>query len=110
MLECPFCRRPISEPEEITSRFGNTFSGGRCECGAVYVYDQSGHNLGDAYVDALAFACKDDLDRAWKLTPGEDYDVIELSYDARRQRFVRELPVRGRRTPVFLFLLVRQSA
>jgi hypothetical protein len=111
MLECPFCRRPIEEPQEITSRFGSTFSGGKCDCGAVYVYDESGHHVGDAYVDALAFAFNDDLDKAWSYTPGEDYEIIELSYDKRRNRFVREISGgRGRTIPVFLFLLNRKES
>lgn len=109
MFECPFCRRPLGEPEEITSRFGSTFSGGRCDCGAVYVYDESGHNMGDAYVEALGFAFDDDLDKAWNMVPGEDYEIIELNYDKRRNRFVREvIGGRGIGMPVFLFLRVKE--
>lgn len=113
MLECPFCRRPIGEPEEMSSRFGTTFSGGKCACGAVYVYDESGHHMGDAYVDALGFAFDDDLDKAWNCVPGKDYEIVELTYDKRRNRFVRELAAgagRGRTLPVFLFLLVRKES
>ena len=29
---------------------------GRCACGAVYVCDPTGHNVGEAYGDAIAFA------------------------------------------------------
>lgn len=111
MLECPFCRRPIGEPQEITSRFGSTFSGGKCDCGAVYVYDESGHHMGDAYVDALELAYDDDLDRAWSCTPGEDYEIIELSYDRRRNKFVRDVTGgRGMTVPAFLFLLVKEES
>jgi hypothetical protein len=110
MLECPFCRRPIGEPQEITSRFGSTFSGGKCDCGAVYVYDESGHHMGDAYVDALGFAYDDDLDKAWSCNPGEDYEIVELSYDRRRNKFVRDVTGgRGRTIPAFLFLLVKKE-
>ncbi len=111
MLECPFCRRPVGEPQEIMSRFGSTFSGGKCDCGAVYVYDESGHHMGDAYVDALGFAFDDDLDKAWSYTPGEDYEIVELTYDKRRNRFVRDIESgRGRPMPVFLFLLAKKES
>jgi hypothetical protein len=84
---CPFCSRPLGEPREMKGRFGNTFTGGSCNCGAVFVFDRSGHNLGDAYVDALTYACHDDWDKAWSLTPDKDYEIKELSYDSRRNRF-----------------------
>jgi hypothetical protein len=104
LLRCPFCRMPIAEAEEIDTPFGSTFDGGRCGCGAVYVFDQSGHNLGDAYVDALIFACGGDADRAWTLTPGEDYEVVELGYDSRRSRFSES---RKMKMPTYLFLRLK---
>ncbi len=105
ILKCPFCSKPIAEPTEIRTRFGNTFTGGRCECGAIYVYDRSGHNLGDAYVDGLTYACNGDADRAWSLTPDVDYEVVELSYDARRNRFSGP----QRKAPTFLFIMIKNS-
>jgi len=105
ILECPFCNKPLEEPIEIRTRFGNTFTGGRCECGAVYVFDRSGHNLGDAYVDGLLYACGDDADRAWSLTPDVDYEIVELGYDTRRKRF----SVARRKTPTFLFIQIKDS-
>jgi len=103
ILKCPFCSRPIEEPAEIRTRFGNTFTGGRCECGAVYVYDRSGHNLGDAYVDGLTYACNGDAGRAWSLTPDVDYEIVELGYDTRRKRFSDA----RRKTPTFLFIQIK---
>lgn len=87
-LRCPFCEEPVGALQEITTRFGNTFTGGRCSCGSVYVYDGSGHSLGDAYVDGLAYACDNDWDRAWSLVPDEDYEVRELCADTRRNKFL----------------------
>jgi len=69
ILRCPFCELPLGVLEEIRTKFGNIIEGGRCGCGAVYVYDGSGHNVGDAYVDGLTLVCNGDLDRAWSLTP-----------------------------------------
>jgi hypothetical protein len=104
-LLCPFCERPIEEPKDIMSRFGNTFSGGSCECGAVYVYDRSGHNMGDAYVDILTLAYDGDIEKAWSMTPNEDYQIIELTYNTRRHKFGRETVSRGKPSPSFLFIL-----
>ncbi len=103
LLNCPFCSRPLDPPAEIKSRFGSSFEGGRCECGAVYVYDSTGHNLGDAYIDALGLVCKDDMERAWSLTPDKDYTVLELGFNRRRNKLGRE-PKRNNNSPVFLFL------
>jgi hypothetical protein len=105
VLKCPFCEKPLGEPEEIKTGFGSTFTGGRCGCGAAYVYDQGGHNLGEAYVDALVYACDGDWDRAWSLIPDKDYEVREMSYDSRRSRLSSS---HKRLSPTFLFILVRK--
>ncbi len=108
ILSCPFCARPVGETEEIRTRFGNTFTGGRCECGAVYVYDQSGHNMGDAYVDALTYACGGDWDLAWSLTPEVDYEVIEKTHDIRKSKYMMKTNPRGR-TPCYIFVKLKES-
>lgn len=92
--KCPFCQRLIDIPHEIRTRLGNYILGGECECGAVYVFDRSGHNLGEAYVDALNFACEGKCDSPWNLIPGEDYEEILLNYEWRTHTFID----RGRRT------------
>ncbi len=108
LLRCPFCSSLLVSPGEILTRFGSSFEGGRCGCGAVFVYDRGGHMLGDAYVDALGLLCDDDWDRAWSLAPGEDYEVIELGYDSRRKKFGGE-PRRRANSPVFLFLRLKKE-
>lgn len=105
VLSCPFCDRPIDEPREIKTEFGDTFTGGKCQCGAVYVYDRGGHSLGEAYVDVMAFACDGDWDKAWSLIPDEDYEVKELSYDSRRSKFTS---AQRRITPTFLFVQIKK--
>ncbi|MEC4675630.1 MAG: hypothetical protein VST72_01730 [Nitrospirota bacterium] len=104
ILACPFCKSPIDKPREIENGFGDTFTGGKCVCGAVYIFDRSGHNLGEAYVDGLAYACDGDWDKAWGLIPDEDYEVRELSYDGRRNRFSR---TQRKLTATFLFVLLK---
>jgi hypothetical protein len=108
VLGCPFCERPLGELEEIMTKFGNVISGGRCECGAAYVYDGSGHNVGAAYVDSLTLLCDGDLDKAWSMTPEEDYEVKEFNYDARKNRLNSKSISRGKHSPVYLFVKLKK--
>jgi hypothetical protein len=64
--------------------------------------------MGDAYIDVLDLACGGDLDKAWSLTPGEDYEISELTYNARRHKFGREAVTRGRPTPGFIFVRLKK--
>ncbi len=78
--ECPFCGKNITAPEKTKTDFGEIISG-RCACGAVYVCDPTGHNMGEAYMDALAFAKGD-----WKfaeMSSDEDYLTNDMDYDLR---------------------------
>ncbi len=49
------------------------FPVGKCQCGAIYTCDVTGHNVGSAMVEALIFACEDNDDLAWELMPEDDY-------------------------------------
>ena len=71
---CPFCDNLIQEPKELEPKRLGDFAYGECGCGAVYVYDVTGHNLGAAFVEALEYGCSFDWDLAWDLVPGEDYE------------------------------------
>ncbi len=55
-------------------------TGGICRCSAVYVFDRTGHNLGEIYLDALTFLCRGELDKALSLNP-EDYETVDFDYD-----------------------------
>ncbi len=79
---CPFCSQRLPRPRQVEpARLGN-FDFGVCDCGAVFVHDVTGHNLGAAMVEALGFACDEDYDLAWSLMPGEDYqDALIEGYD-----------------------------
>lgn len=109
ILTCPFCSAPVGDTQEIRTRFGNTFDGGICRCGAVYVYDRSGHNMGEAYVDALTFACRGDWDLAWSLIPDVDYELIEKSHNARKSKYSKR-PAGRDRTPGYIFIRLKQPA
>jgi hypothetical protein len=81
---CPLCDRPVKPPQEAEPKRLGDFDYGGCECGAVFVHDVTGHNLGAAFVEALGFACADDWDLAWSLMPGADYEEAEIEgYDIR---------------------------
>jgi hypothetical protein len=78
-LQCPFCENLLRPPVDI--RFKSLeITGGICTCGAVYVFDRRGHNLGEIYLDALTFLCRGDIDKALTLMP-EDYEEETLDYE-----------------------------
>lgn len=70
---CPFCGMDIGRPSDAAQRKMTEFPVGKCECGAIYVCDATGHNVGSAMVECLVYACGDDWDLAWELLPDEDY-------------------------------------
>jgi len=80
---CPFCYHKIEEPKELTSRKIVEFPLGLCEqCGAVYAYDTTGHNMGAAFIEALLFSCNEDDYLAFSLSYGDDYtDAVIGNYD-----------------------------
>ncbi len=78
-LQCPFCDNFLARPVDINFK-SMEIQGGICTCRAVYVFDRTGHHLGQAYMDGLQFICKGDIDKA--LTLGsEDYEDIDLDYN-----------------------------
>jgi len=76
--ECPFCGRYIIRPEIKRTEFGEVLSG-KCNCGAVYVCDPTGHNAGEAYMEALAMA-KGDWDIGL-MNEDMDYQTKDMDYD-----------------------------
>ncbi|MCL5237473.1 MAG: hypothetical protein M1353_06470 [Nitrospirae bacterium] len=76
--ECPFCGRPIARPAVTQTEFGEILSG-KCACGTVYVCDPTGHNIGEAYMEALALL-RGDWDIA-ALDSDTDYRMFEMDYD-----------------------------
>ncbi len=78
-LQCPFCNNLLARPVDINFK-AMELTGGICRCSAVYVFDRTGHNLGEIYLDALTFLCRGDLDKALSLNP-EDYETADFDYD-----------------------------
>ena len=77
---CPFCGLLIERPLEPYTRRPGNMPVGRCDCGAVYACDETGHNLGSALIEALLFACDMDWDLAWDLVPDEDYEQERIEH------------------------------
>ncbi|MBF0557506.1 MAG: hypothetical protein HQL08_01865 [Nitrospirae bacterium] len=70
---------------DIKAEFGSVL-GGRCECGAVYVCDPTGHNTGEAYMEALALSKGN-----WQLNGIEenvDYETETIDYDEKSHQTV----------------------
>ncbi len=72
---CPFCEKPFGRPPEVNPKLEGDFYTWPCSCGAVGAYDATGHNLGDALMEAIAFAFDDDLEKALAAEPEKDYEV-----------------------------------
>jgi len=70
---CPFCGNNVGRPTDAAQRKMTEFPVGTCDCGAVYVCDSTGHNVGSAMVECLVYACNDEWDLAWELIPEDDY-------------------------------------
>lgn len=104
---CPFCGLPVGRPKELDDGVPRDMPAGRCDgCGAVYVCDVTGHNLGAAFVEALTLACDMDWDLAWDLVPGEDYlqSVVE-GYDLATHRIYPQKVLEGRTVRGALFFV-----
>lgn len=110
-LSCPFCRMPIDlEPKELTYDGFTTFQGGQCDCGAVYVFDYTGLHLGQAYEDALMYACKGDWDYAMSLEPEVDYTTRLINpYRELPKRSLARRGLRGQKKGKYLFLKLLQK-
>jgi hypothetical protein len=73
---CPFCWEWLPVPEDQPGMFaeGGTV-GGRCQCGAFFVVDETGKRGGSALLDLKTLACDGDMDRAMALREGDDYAI-----------------------------------
>ena len=70
---CPFCGQKVERATDAIERKMHEFPVGRCQCGAVYSCDVTGHNVGTAMVETLIFACGNNSELAWELYPEDDY-------------------------------------
>ncbi len=98
---CPFCGDEVDPPRDQEQRKLGEFKVGRCNCGAAYACDVTGHNIGSAMIEALVYACNDDWELAWELQPEQDYltgrveSYDELTHQVLEQRHLDGRYVRG---------------
>ncbi len=102
---CPFCGELFKMPEEIKTETGS-FIGGRCDCGAVYACDPTGHNVGEAYLDALTYASEGDWSRFGSLNPDENYREAVFNYDLRTHRLQKIRDIRRDYSGKIIFIKV----
>lgn len=84
---CPFCGLEVERPKEPVERKMDEFKEGKCQCGAFFVCDPTGHNIGAAMVECLVHACHENWELAWDLEPEEDYltGIVEKYDDMTHQ-------------------------
>lgn len=86
-LVCPFCKSSLVRPAPIKTGPGQQVPGGKCgTCGAWYLFDPTGKNVGEIMMQALEIAASELSKNALELVAGEDYDDVVLSYDWRTHR------------------------
>jgi hypothetical protein len=84
---CPFCKTGFERPKKITLNAMEEVLGGTCRtCGAIFVVDQSGKNVGEVMMQALGMAADRLSKDISEMMPGEDYEDAVLSYDWRLHR------------------------
>jgi hypothetical protein len=98
---CPFCGQKVDKATDAPKRKMREFPVGRCQCGAVYTCDPTGHNIGSAMVETLVYACNDNWDFAWELMPEDDYltgrieNYDEMTHQVVDLKNIDGRPVRG---------------
>ena len=101
---CPFCGMDVGRPTYSQQRQMREFPMGRCECGAFYAADATGHNVGAAMVECLVNACGGNWDLAWDLLPEDDYLTGQLDdYDEETHQVVPKRNLDGRAVRGVLF-------
>jgi hypothetical protein len=108
--ECPFCGLGVDRPGESSTEISHEMPIGRCGCGAVYVCDVTGHNLGTALVDALVFACEGNWEGVWELQPDRDYLEGRVeNYDEVTHRVIPGGAYEGRRIGGVLYFILLKT-
>lgn len=103
---CPFCGHKVAKPSHAPVRKMTEFPVGRCQCGAVYSCDVTGHNVGAAIVETLVYACNDNPELAWELLPEDDYLTGRIeNYDEDRHQVVAKKNVDGRAVSGVLYFV-----
>ncbi len=86
-LVCPFCRTELARPANIRLNSTDVVAGGTCSgCGAVYLLDPTGKNVGEVMMQGLTIAAERLSKDIGSIVAGEDYEDVVLHYDWRTHR------------------------
>lgn len=83
---CPFCNAELRKPVETAVNQMETAQGGTCSCGAIYIVDPTGKNVGTVMIQALGMAADMLHKDVGQMDPDMDYEDAVLSYDWRTHR------------------------
>jgi hypothetical protein len=84
---CPFCRTAFERPKTIAIDAAESVLGGTCaSCGAIYIADPTGKNVGEVMMQALRLAAEKLGKDMTEMVAGEDYEDTILNYDVRVHR------------------------
>ena len=83
---CPFCRSKLARPDRMVIDAVESVLGGTCSCGAIFIADTTGKNVGEVMIQALGLAAEKLSKDMSELVAGEDYEDVVLSYDWRTHR------------------------
>ncbi len=84
--QCPFCGAELKRPTDFKISDTENGLGGTCSCGATYLVDPTGKNVGQMMAQALNMATDVLKKGITDLVPDEDYQDAVLSYDWRTHR------------------------
>lgn len=103
VLKCPFCDEPItSKPERMQVGY-EIFDGGKCKCGAVYVYERSIRRAGEGYMSSLIYAYDGDYDSALNAVEGDREEVV-IRYNQTSGQYIHGDGNMLDRSPKFYFV------
>lgn len=104
--QCPFCGILLAKPGELEEQTLHEMPVGRCQCGATYACDVTGHDLGNAMIEALVLSCNGNWNQAWELLPEEDYLEKRLeNYDLETHLVIHGGAYEGRQISGILFFI-----
>ncbi len=83
---CPFCGTDLKRPEQMNLTPTDIVQGGACSCGALYLVDPTGKDVGSMMAQALNWAADTLGKGVGDLAPDVDYQDAILSYDWRTHR------------------------
>ncbi len=88
---CPFCEADLKRPEAMKTGDAEPAQGGTCSCGAIYLVDATGKNVGTIMAQALVLASELLGKKLSDLDSDNDYQDAVLSYDWRTHRSIGEV-------------------